>query len=232
MKKWPMLIAAGALALFAGPTFAGAEGWHSTVTNGDPLVTGSGRVVRQARAVGSFQDVELKGSSNLQVELGRPLSLAVEADDNLLSQLTSEVVGGTLRLDTRGSFRTRTAPRIYLTAPNIEAITTSGSGNLVISGVGNRELKLVTRGSGNVIARGRTQSLTVKVQGSGNAHLQNIQAARADVAVLGSGNAWVKSTGAVRARSMGSGNVYVMGRPSSLDARNSGSGRVIRIGGR
>ena len=231
MDKWPIFIAAGALALAAGPAAANG-GWHSTITSGEPVVTGSGRVVKEVRPVGRFRDVELKGSANLQVELGRPLSLTVEADDNLLRHFTSNIEGGTLRLDTRGSFRTRSSPRIYLTAPNIEALTTSGSGNLVISGVANRQLQLVTRGSGNLIARGRTDMLTVKVQGSGNARLDDIQAGRADVSVHGSGNAWVKSNGAVRARSHGSGNVFVIGRPSSLDADQGGSGRVIRVGGR
>ena len=246
MKRWSIIIAAGAFAGLVQPADAGADdGWltvHEGTTtidrdgrvthlNSQGMVTGSGRIIRQGRRIGSLRTVELKGPAHLQVQLGKPVSLTVAADDNLLTYLTSKVENGTLRLDTRGSFRTRIAPRVFLTAPNIDAITTSGSGNLTIVGVSNPRLNLVARGSGNLVAAGRTKDLTITMQGSGNAYMQRMAADRLNIELLGTGRAWVKSNGAVRARSQGTGTVYVLGRPSSLDVDGSGPGKVVPVSG-
>ncbi len=226
-----VFVAAAALtsaALIIPATGASAQrGWHSVTHNNQPLVTGSGRIVRQNRAVGNFRGVELMGFSDAVIQLGAKPSLTIEADDNLLPYFTSNVERGVLRIDTRGSLRTRRTPRIFITVPNLESVTTSGSGDVAVNGVNNQRLTLVTRGSGNIRATGRTGNLTATVQGSGNADVRGLAAGRAQVAVHGSGNAWVATSGAVSASSFGSGNVYVLGRPSSLQVSEAGSGRVI-----
>ena len=203
-----------------------AQGWITVQRNGDAFVTGSGRVVRQPRPVGDFRRLEAQGATNVQIRVGAAPSLVVEADDNLIPFITSNVSDGTLELDTRGSFRTRNPVRVYLTVPDIGQVVTSGSGNVIVEGVANRRLELVTRGSGNLRARGRTGELKVIVQGSGNANMSGLESQRAEVRVMGSGNVWVSTSGAVSAHSHGSGNVFVGGRPSSVDVTEAGSGRV------
>jgi hypothetical protein len=151
----------------------------------------------------------------------------IRADDNLLSHLTSELVDGTLRLDTRGSFRTHTTPQVYLTVPDLESVHSSGSGDAFITDVANRGLELVMQGSGDMRALGRTGDLKVIVQGSGDADMRGLAAERADISVMGSGNIWVATRGAVNAQSLGSGNVYVLGKPAALSVNEGGSGRVI-----
>ena len=226
-----VFVAAAALtsaALIVPTTSASAQrGWHTVTHNNLPVVTGSGRIVRQNRAIGDFRAVELTGFSDVVIQLGARPSLVIEADDNLLPYFTSDVRRGVLRLDTRGSLRTRRTPRIFITVPNLESATSTGSGNVTVSGVNNQRLTLVTRGSGNVKATGRTGQLVATVQGSGNADVRGLSAASARVAVHGSGNAWVATSGAVSASSFGSGNVFVLGRPSSLQVSEAGSGRVI-----
>jgi hypothetical protein len=204
-----------------------AAQWHSVQQNREPMVTGSGRIVTQQRAVGNFSRIELKGGSNAEVRLGERLSVAVQADDNILGNLTSRVVGRTLVLDSRGSYRTRTAPRYLITVPNIDYLATQGSGNARIHNVANRSIELLIQGSGNVHATGRTGAVKLAVQGSGNGDLRGLASGSAVVSVMGSGNAWVATSGAVTASSFGSGNVYVGGRPASLKTQRAGSGRVV-----
>ena len=234
MRAIILAVLAGAAAALApvGHTATAHDGWSTVQRGNQPIVTGSGRIVRQARPIGDFRRVELMGFADIQLRLGASPSLVIEADDNLLPYLTNSVSGGTLRLDTRGSIRTRKTPKIYLTVRNVDSVLSTGSGNIAISNVANRQLELVTRGSGDLRAQGRTGALRVTVQGSGNADLRGLNADRAEVSVLGSGNAWVATSGAVAARSFGSGNVYVIGRPSSLQVSQGGSGRVITTGSR
>jgi len=225
MKKSAFaVVAASVLSLTAVPAFAQ---WHSVKRGHDPVVTGSGRIVSQQRAVGNFHRVEIKGATNAQIRFGNEPSLNLRADDNLLPFLTSQVRNGTLILDSRGSYRTRTTPQAVITVPNLDFVNISGSGSAVMAGVNNRSLELLIQGSGDVRATGRTGHVKASIQGSGNADLRGLAAGRADVAVMGSGNVWVDTNGAVTAKSFGSGNVYVLGRPSSLDTQRAGSGRVV-----
>lgn len=212
------------------PAALGAQvrsGWISVMNDRYPMVAGSGRVIQQARPVSEFRGVDLMGASNLHVTFGPRSSLMVRADDNVLPLLTTEVVGGVLRIGSRGSYRTRVSPEFYVTVPDLQSANTSGSGSIYLNDVRNRRLDLVVRGSGNARATGRTGALTVRVQGSGNAELRNLDAQDADVAVNGSGTAWVRIKGSLAARSNGSGSVFVLGRPARLTVHEGGSGRVI-----
>ena len=227
MKMRGMIVLGCALASPAIMASAADSGWHSVMRDGQPMVTGSGRIVTQRRPVGNFRRVELRGSTNLQVRLGAAPSLTVRADDNILQLITSRVENGTLILDSRGSFRTRTAPRAFITVPNIDYLGSRGSGNTDIAGVANRRLELALQGSGDIKAVGRTQEVRVALRGSGNVDARALRSASADVSLSGSGNVSVVANAALNARLMGSGNIYVSGRPSARNVRESGSGNVI-----
>jgi hypothetical protein len=224
MRLRLVVILLGAVLL---PTSAGAQwsGHWTTVRNGDePVVTGSGRIVSQPRGVSDFRTIETNGAADIHVRLGLRPSLVVSADDNLLPYMRTEVRDGVLHVGSVGSFRTRTTPQIYVTVPDLTSALTRGSGDIDIAGVNNRELELVSQGSGNIRADGRTGRLVAKVQGSGDAELRGIEAASADVGVYGSGDAWVGTNGALIARSYGSGDVHVVGNPTNADVAVYGSG--------
>ena len=214
----------------ASPAFvasAAESGWHSVQRDGQPMVTGSGRIVTQQRAVGNFSRIDLRGSTDIEVRLGAAPSLAVRADDNIVQQITSRVENGTLIIDTRGSFRTHTSPHAYVTVPNLEYLASRGSGNADIAGVSNRRLELQLQGSGNIKAIGRTEEIKVALRGSGDIDTRGLSAGIADVALSGSGNVRVVTNGVLNARLAGSGNIYVSGQPGQRNVREAGSGNVI-----
>ena len=62
------------------------------------VVQGSGHVQRQSRDVRGFDQVVLSGLGTLTITQGSTESLTVEAEDNLLLRLRSDVGGSTLRL--------------------------------------------------------------------------------------------------------------------------------------
>jgi hypothetical protein len=205
---------------------AEGSGWVNVQNDRYPTVEGSGRIVAQNRAVAPFNRIELQGAADADIQLGRSQSVTVQADDNLLPMLTSEVRGGTLILGSRGSFRTRRTPHARITVPNLAAVETNGSGDVILTEVANRQLQLASRGSGNIRASGRTGALDLKLQGSGDANLAALDAGEGTVGVFGSGDAVVRVSGRLDASAFGSGNVHYIGRPASLAVRKGGSGDV------
>jgi len=210
------------------PTAAFAD---TSVINGHwPVIQGSGRIIRQVRPVGPFDRVELEDSTNLEVRLGSTRSLTIEADDNLLPLLTTEVRGDTLVLASHGSYRTRHNPRVWLTVPDLREVRLLGSGDVKLLGVANAGLTLDIEGSGDVEAVGRTQMLNATIEGSGDFNLRGLYARNARVRIEGSGDATVAVSDFLDASVAGSGDIRYSGHPGQVSVHRGGSGRVSSIG--
>src|SRR6476619_4151206 len=111
--------------------------YHFDVVGGSDSTSsateGSGVAATQAREVAAFQSVDLAGSNNVVIRVGEKQSVAVKADDNLLDRVTTEVHSGELVIaNTPGSFTTKSPMRVEIDVPALDAVTLSGSGNIVV----------------------------------------------------------------------------------------------------
>ena len=219
------LLGAATIPLGSGLAKA-ADSWTSVQHNDSPQVTGSGRVVRQARAISAAQAVELSGAADVEVRVGPGPSLTIEADDNLLPLFTSEVRGGTLKLASKGSYRTRNTPRFFVTVPSLSSLQTSGSGDAVVIDARSSALALGLKGSGNIRASGSAGRLDASIHGSGNLDLRQLAVGDAKLAIYGSGEIAAAPRGRVEAITFGSGDIDLLSRPTSLEVRRGGSGSV------
>ena len=192
-----------------------------------PIVEGSGRIVQQTRNVGDFHAVRTMGSENVEVRFGPKASVVISADDNVLPLLGTRVVDGTLKLESRGSYRTRNPIRVWITTPKLDEFTSMGSGNVVIHDVNNPHLKLTLQGSGGMQANGRTAVLDLALMGSGRARLADLWATDVSAGVFGSGEAIVRAAGKLDAQMFGSGTLRYVGNPKSMRSSHFGSGRVV-----
>lgn len=204
-----------------------AQDWTTVTMNHMPIVNGSGRIVQQRRNVGSFDSVETLGSEDVDVRFGPRPSLVIAADDNVLPLLTTEAKDGKLKIGTRGSFRMRGPIRVWITVPNLQAFTTSGSGNVVLHDVSNGQLDLTMNGSGSMAANGRTGRLHVTINGSGRAQLASLWATDVSAGLFGSGSATVNAHGRLDAQIFGSGTLHYVGKPAELRSSHFGSGRIL-----
>lgn len=204
-----------------------AQDWTTVTMNHMPIVDGSGRVVQQQRNVGSFDSVETQGSENVDVRFGPRPSLVIAADDNILPLIKTEVNGGKLKIGARGSFRMRGPIRVWITVPNLDSFTTSGSGDVVLHDVNNGQLSLTMNGSGSMAANGRTGRLHVAINGSGRAELASLTATDVSAGLFGSGSATVNAHGRLDAQIFGSGSLRYIGKPAELRSSHFGSGRIV-----
>jgi len=225
-----LVVAAAALvsaALIVPTTGAMAQHWTHVTVNHTPTIDGSGRVIQQSRAVGDFHAVKTMGSENVELRFGPRTSVVIAADDNVLPLITSRVVNGTLKIECRGSYRTRSPIRVWITTPRLDEFTTMGSGNVVIRDVNSPHLKLTLQGSGDIVANGRTRELDLALMGSGRARLAELSAADVSAGVFGSGGATVRASNMLNAQVFGSGSLRYVGNPKSLRSAHFGSGRII-----
>ncbi|MDQ4143260.1 MAG: DUF2807 domain-containing protein [Actinomycetota bacterium] len=193
------------------------------------LVVGSGRVINEAREVSDFDRVVLRGSGRLLIEQTGTESLSVEAEDNILPLVTSEVSGRVLELGLRPGSRIRSArPIVYrLTMKDLHGIEVSGSGDVSASAVSTDRLAVRGSGSSDMTFDGRADRLEVEISGSGTYNGERLESREATVDISGSGDATVAVSDRLQAAVSGSGNVTYLGEPV-VTRRISGSGSIRR----
>src|SRR5690348_2983691 len=131
--------------------------YHFDVFGGstNPVTEGSGTPTTQTRDVAAFNSVELAGSNNVLVRVGENQSVVVRADDNLLDRITTDVQAGKLVIgNTSGSFTTKSPMSVVVNVPTLNALTLTGSGNIVVNGIQTESLQVTLPGSGTLTGSG------------------------------------------------------------------------------
>ena len=84
-------------------------------------VHGSGLRKTEKRDVPAFTAINTSGMLEIDVKCQQAVSLEVEADDNLLSLVQTEVVDGVLRIKTTRNYRSQGGIIVRVTVPNLYA---------------------------------------------------------------------------------------------------------------
>jgi hypothetical protein len=190
-------------------------------------VQGSGVAATQSRVLARFSSLDLAGSNNVTVAVGRRQSVVVHADSNLLRHVTTRVVAGTLVVGTTGSFSTSSPMSVQVSVPSLAAVTLSGSGEVAVTGIKAPRLTVTLPGSGTVYAGGTVTRLQVTLNGSGLAQLNSLAARDVHAIVAGSGLIRVTATASLNAAVTGSGAIIYTGNPQ-VTSSVTGSGTVTR----
>jgi hypothetical protein len=216
-----------------------------------PGFTSFGRDIKETRNASGFTSVNFGIAGDLYVSIGQEFEVILEGDEDFVRQIETDVSGDRLQIRLerwRFNFGFRERVTVYITMPEIEGLSVSGSGraeildafktdelDLSVSGSGKlytsdieaSEMDCNISGSGDIIFNGRgdVKWADISISGSGNYDGDNIRVEEMEVSISGSGNCRCHATESLRARVSGSGSIYYEGNPS-VDARVSGSGRV------
>ncbi len=117
-------------------------------------------------------------------------------------------------------------PRITIVAPAVTRFTLNGSQDLEIRDYDQPTLALAVSGSGDIEGYGRTEALTVTIDGSGDVDLEGLPSTDAVIEINGSGDVEAAPSGQADVTIRGSGDVDLATRPARLNSQVMGSGRV------
>ncbi len=186
-------------------------------------------VVEVSRNVSGFDEVELRGVGNLSIEQTGSESLTVEAEEDVLPKLTTEVVNERLVIGPKpGTTIQTTKPINYkLTVEALDALEVSGSGDVEAEGISTDRLAVTIGGAGNVKARGEADKQEVDISGSGAYRAENLESKEAKIGVSGAGSAIVNASERLDANVSGAGSVEYVGDPT-VEQDVSGAGRVSK----
>lgn len=212
------------------------------------IVTGSGKMVEESRQVSGFDSVDMSGSGELVIIQGDTEGIKIEAEDNLMPYIRTEVRGHTLYIDLNTtdmlSIQTRRSMKFTVNMKDVASLELSGSGEIISDDIKAKNLDLIITGSGNVeIENLKADSMTMDVSGSGDFYLSGsaplqkidisgsghcdairLEGKDVKVVISGSGSAEVNSTEKLDVDITGSGSVIYTGNPKiNQDITGSGS---------
>ncbi len=198
--------------------------------------------VTEKRDVHDFKEVALQGYGDLVITQNpdAPESLEIEADQDILSRITSQVRNGRLILgfdmpwyDWLGwglewLFTTNKSIHYRLSLKQVNSVALSGSASLTADRLQSEGLKLVVSGSGKVrLGEVQAGSLGLTISGSGDIEVAAGSAPKLDLMISGSGRMRTADveTQDAHVTISGSGNAQVAAS-QTLTVHISGSGDV------
>ncbi len=187
----------------------------------------SGNVTSETRDVSGFDEVELRGIGNLSIRQTGSESLSVEAEEDVLPKIRTEVVNNRLIIgpEPNTSIQTTEPINYELTVKDFHALEASGSGGINAQGIDTDKLRISISGSGALETSGRADSQKVGISGSGAYRAEDLRSKEAKITVSGSGSAIVNVSEALDAKVSGSGSVEYIGNPT-VEKDVSGAGSV------
>jgi hypothetical protein len=191
---------------------------------------GSGVAKTEQRDLKEFRRVELEGSARVRITIGQPQQVTVTGDDNIVPLIGTIVDGDTLRIAPKeGSYSAKTQLEVTITVASLTGFDLRGSGDVRIDGLNEPEFAVDIRGSGDLTAHGKADTVRATIRGSGNVDLTGVTAKTADASINGSGDVRVNASESVKASVRGSGDIQYKGDPPQVDKQITGSGNIRKM---
>lgn len=211
--------------------------------------SGSGNVVKEARDVSGFNQISVDGNINVILKQGDVESVEVEAEDNIISNIKTQVTDRKLEIKQEGTSIWPSKPiNVYVTVKDISSIELSGSSkvkganidtdnlDLSIGGSGNVEIENLTAenlgakisGSGKIELSGRVKKQELTIEGSGDYKARDLTSEDTEITIYGSGDAEVNTSKNLEINITGSGKVSYLGNPT-IKQNISGNGDIKKL---
>jgi hypothetical protein len=154
-------------------------------------IEGSGSVVLASRQVSDFTGVHLSTIGTVHVKIGKTVSLEIEAEENLIDYIETEVENGTLKISNRRKFNLKAKEPVnyFVTVKRLDTIVLSSSGDAVLPQIENKRFSIALSSSGDLKVKGlAVEHLDVNISSSGDAYIDMIGAESIDAALSSSGD--------------------------------------------
>jgi hypothetical protein len=249
MKSLTKILLAAALIAGSPYTFANTKTIAKVKAHSDNI---------QDRHLSGFHEVNVMGSFDVYIVQGATESVKVDAPDDVMNHIVTEVQGGVLKIynkhdsgwnwgDWFGGHHKKIA--IYVSARDLNSIDVTGSGDVFFKdGIHTSALKIRVSGSGDVLGKvdaknlecsisgsgdmkisGHVENSAISVSGSGDFNARDLVTSNTSIHVSGSGDANINANNSIEAAVSGSGDVRYTGSATNVSKSKSGSGDISRM---
>ncbi len=237
-----VLSALALVVLFLSVIFAGQLGWDRVpgfTTGGTWMFgvgseRGSGNVVTESRPVQDFTAIHVNYPANVTIHQGTAESFTIEAEDNVVAELRTQVTNHVLEIDNLHDHRVFVTPtrpvNISITVKDLNSLDfesagqvtvqglktdsfgthLDGAGTLVFENLSAKSFEANLSGVGSVRANGTAETMDLRLDGLGSFEGAGLHSQQANVILngMGSANIWVDKDLTANINGLGSVNYY------------------------
>lgn len=191
-------------------------------------VTGSGKVGKEDRKVPAFHGIAIMIPAQLEAKQGAPGPLSIEADDNLIPYIKTEVKDGVLYIDSKESIQTRSKLSFKVSSAKLDSLQTKGACTAKISDLKGNEFKASANGTVSMNLAGEVNNFVSAIDGTGSVDSSKLKAKKVFVDIKGTGTAKVNASETLDATIKGTGSIKYSGDPK-VKQNIFGLGTVSKI---
>jgi hypothetical protein len=189
-------------------------------------LAGSGVRKTEKRDVKSFSAIDTTGSYTIDVTCQKAAGLEVDADDNILPLIKTEVRDGILFVSNDQPYHSSKTVTLRITVPDLNSVANHGAGQIKIVDANSSDLKIDSTGAASVEAAGTAKSIQISSTGAGEIDTSKLHADKAKVEVSGAASVDVYASEQLDVNVSGAGNVNYSGNPKTVNKHVSGIGSV------
>lgn len=191
---------------------------------------GEGASVSEHRTTSDFSKVMLDLSGDVYITKDSVISLKITAQENIIDEISTEVVGETLRIDNERCLSEYKTIRIDISMPDVSALEVRGSGDIYgLDRFAADQLSLYIQGSGGIEWAVDANRIDVDIKGSGDLAL-DAEADEIETDLNGSGDLLITGLANIHRMDLdGSGEVKGFGldtKETFIDIAGSGDCEV------
>ena len=184
----------------------------------------------ESRVLQSYKGIDATGAYQIEVTCQKSAVFEIEADDNILPLIRTEVRDGTLYVSSEKSYNSSRPVTLRITLPDLTRVRTHGAGKVNIAEVSNDSLEIQSTGAADIEAAGKTKKVELESTGAGKIDTSNLRAEKASVVVTGAASVDVFASEQLDVKVSGAGHVTYSGDPKVVNKSVSGIGSVKKKG--
>lgn len=201
----------------------------------------SGPAEKEIRKVADFDGIDVSSGIDVFLTMGSHEFVEVDANEDLLEHLVTEVRDGTLKIYFDKSFIWNKSAKVYIEVKNINRISASGgsdvigrnvieSGDLELKASGGSDIKLEVKtknlkvevsGGADIMLSGYTDQLHASSSGGSDLKALDLIAKRAQLEASGGADIKVHVEDEIDAKASGGADIAYRGNPKVINSITS-----------
>ncbi len=211
-------------------------------------VDGNGNVIKEKRTISSFNKIDISGGYEVLINQGADEKFQIEADENLIELIETEVRNNTLYISSKQPIGNAEALKLYITTVNLEDIDVSGAIELSnkgtfeakyleieVSGAADinldvdiENLTMEMSGASETTLTGTADNFEIELSGAGELDAKKLKTRNTSIDISGAGSATVFAKKTLDVTVSGAGSVRYKGSPK-VKQDISGAGSVEEL---
>jgi hypothetical protein len=180
----------------------------------------------EVRELAGFHGIDVGSTFEVEITAQKDFAVEIEADDNLLPLIRTEVRRGVLCIKSDRKLSSENPIRVRISAPDIDSLDVSGAAKIDLAGVKNESITVDASGASKINLSGETAKLVVDVSGASRVDAEALKADNADVDASGASHVGVNVKTTLRTDASGASRITYTGTPTELVTKKSGASSV------